>query len=389
MRKRLICLGLAVLVTLGLTAALSAAPDDPYFMFSAAENTIAEFNSFYFPQTLYGELYLPHFLFTLRPEWNFQLYWNSLTRTYAVYNPSKMLVFDLSAVKAFDYEQIYDERCFRINVSGTDIFFLPAQFVCDYFDLSLSQYETDVGTMVRVKKRDNAVSDKVFASIYSNTITSRYNAYKNPPAPSPTPALPSAPVAPSVSPVIPSPSVSPSPTPEPEPTIVYLTFNGASGPWTAEILDCLDRRGVKAAFFIPEEGFEDYPDIVRRIAATHTAGLLLAPDGGYPAQARRLNAGLDAAAFFRTRLVCVPAAENDLEELTALGYHVWRESPLSADISDIQAVMAALPGALAAAPALISLPNSAETLALLPALLDAMPSRLYTLLPLSASTREY
>ncbi|MCP2322065.1 peptidoglycan/xylan/chitin deacetylase (PgdA/CDA1 family) [Hamadaea flava] len=56
--------------------------------------------------------------------------------------------------------------------------------------------------------------------------------------------------------------------------VVALTFDdGPNEPYTSEILDILDDRGVKATFFHVGQCVERHPDVVRRvIAAGHVVG---------------------------------------------------------------------------------------------------------------------
>ena len=64
--------------------------------------------------------------------------------------------------------------------------------------------------------------------------------------------------------------------PRPEPVMpegktVYLTFDDGPGPWTMELLDVLDRYGVKATFFVVNT---DSVDLIREIAARgHSIGI--------------------------------------------------------------------------------------------------------------------
>src|SRR5262245_10872398 len=46
-----------------------------------------------------------------------------------------------------------------------------------------------------------------------------------------------------------------------------LTFDDGPGPWTADVLDALDREGVRATFFVLGRQARRHPELVRRIAA--------------------------------------------------------------------------------------------------------------------------
>jgi peptidoglycan/xylan/chitin deacetylase (PgdA/CDA1 family) len=63
-------------------------------------------------------------------------------------------------------------------------------------------------------------------------------------------------------------------TGNPNEKVIALTFDdGPNEPYTSELLDVLDRYGVKATFFTPGYNVELYPETARRIvAAGHTLG---------------------------------------------------------------------------------------------------------------------
>lgn len=83
--------------------------------------------------------------------------------------------------------------------------------------------------------------------------------------PSPAPTPPPTP--------LPTPEPTPEPTPVPEGKLVYLTFDDGPGAYTDELLDILDRHGVKVTFFVTG-AFPDYRDCIRREAeAGHTVAV--------------------------------------------------------------------------------------------------------------------
>ena len=91
----------------------------------------------------------------------------------------------------------------------------------------------------------------------------------------------------------------------PEEKTIYLTFDDGPGPYTAELLDVLDKYGVKATFFVTGNR-EKYRDVITRAYnAGHSIGV-----HSYSHEYGRIYAGEDA--FFDD----FNATEDMIHELT-------------------------------------------------------------------------
>ena len=111
----------------------------------------------------------------------------------------------------------------------------------------------------------------------------------------------------------PTPLPTPEPTPFPEDKLVYLTFDDGPGTYTDELLDILDRHGVKVTFFVTG-AFPEYRDFIRREAEaghtvavhtySHSYSAIYASEDAYWADFDRMNDIIEEqtgrrSAFFR------------------------------------------------------------------------------------------
>ena len=120
---------------------------------------------------------------------------------------------------------------------------------------------------------------------------------------------------------------------------VALTFDaGADAGHTAQILDVLDRSAVKSTFGIAGRWAEEYPDLVRRIAA---AGHLVMNHSYEHRSFTGVSArpGLLSAA---ERVADVERADNAIRALTGQSTLPWFRSPYGDYDASLQAVLGSL-----------------------------------------------
>ena len=134
------------------------------------------------------------------------------------------------------------------------------------------------------------------------------------PTPSPTPAPTPEPTP------APSPEPTPEPTPIPEGNLVYLTFDDGPGAYTDELLDILDRHGVKVTFFVTG-AFPDYRDCIRHEADaghtvavhtySHNYGTIYASEDAYWSDFDRINHIIEEMTGQRSVLFRFPGGSSN------------------------------------------------------------------------------
>ena len=134
------------------------------------------------------------------------------------------------------------------------------------------------------------------------------------PTPEPTPPPTPLPTPP------PTPLPTPEPTPVPDANIVYLTFDDGPGAYTDELLDILDRHGVKVTFFVTG-AFPDYRDCIRREAEaghtvavhtySHSYSAIYASEDAYWADFDRINDVIEEQTGQRASLFRFPGGSSN------------------------------------------------------------------------------
>ena len=163
----------------------------------------------------------------------------------------KKIVVDLVAKEyiIFGDRQIY----VKVYEFRNNVYWLPADTVCNYFGLTLDIYqygETSKESVIRISDSTAAKSLPELLEAYSPDLLPKQEPVK----------IKEEEI------IIPEPPIGD--------RLIFFTFEGALNSNTAAIMDILDGYGIKAAFFITGDTLIDQMDILRRIIVDgHTIGL--------------------------------------------------------------------------------------------------------------------
>lgn len=312
--KRRIIAGIVLLcvISVYLLPVVKAA-DDVYF--TGINNTLLPLNDQTMPKYIGGLLYLPYTLFSFS-ELGVISIASGDKNLILLYSGSRRLTFDVDRSTIFDqnWEQYYQYSAKASN--GT--VYLPANFVCDFFDLTVEVISADPAPVVRVKIASNHINNPTFIGLNKETMQQYYDAFTN----TSTSAPPEA-------------SVSPVPAPTYENVSVFLSFFDLSSDSLETLLDTFDSTGYKACFFVTIPDIADNAALLRRAAGSgHTIGIWL-NDGTYD---EYLNAAglLFEATKIRTQLVSSSYDKTDVSVAMAASNSLlyWRASRFYAKTSN-------------------------------------------------------
>ena len=141
---------------------------------------------------------------------------------------------------------------------------------------------------------------------------------------------------------------------DPGDKIVYLTFDDGPGPYTAELLDVLDRYNVKATFFVVDTGYhETIGEEYRRghtvgiHSATHNYSSIYASEDAYFSDLNEISDIIYAQTGYRPNQVRFPGGSSNTvscfnpgimtrltQDLTDLGYEYYDWNVLSGDAGE-------------------------------------------------------
>lgn len=185
---------------------------------------------------------------------SFRIYnlYDSGISTVLVYTSSQQVTIDMNAGIATDID--------GVQYSATAIYrngqvYVPAQFICSMFGLRASYIEgAGMGDICRITDGSEVLGDSLFLSAATNLMRTRYNAYQQ--------------------------SIAPTPTPAQNGTgqghiqgksTIYLTFLGLP---TGYLLNLLKNYGYTATFFLSGADIAAAPETVRRIVGEgHNVGI--------------------------------------------------------------------------------------------------------------------
>lgn len=236
--------------------------------------------------------------------------------TATLYSRSQSLTFDLDSGTTFSGDG--DQKlCMALWRNGR--VYVPANWVCNYFGLTLSMLTTDYGDLVRITNGSEALNNEQFLDAASNNLQYCLNLYNQALA-SDTPASPT----PSAS----KPSVSPAPTESqnPDSLRVALAFRCTEGDVEA-LLDTLDSRSQTALLLFDPAQLAEQASLVRRAAASgHTIGLTVAAETAEEALTALTegNRLLQAICYTRSRVAELSggaAAQSSI--LEEHGWRIW------------------------------------------------------------------
>lgn len=298
---------LALLVLAGSVKTM-AAEDTLYF--TAVNDEVKDLTDATMPYVVYEKFYVPYTIFNDRSLGVYYSY-NRQKYTLTFYNKYNTLTFDLLMFVAYDSEQQYRQRV----VSHNGTLYIPIEFVCSKFNLAFTHINAAPVTILRIVS-DSQLDSVQFRIQNSERLKDEYLEYKglNPSA-SPSPSAPASP-SPSI------PVNSPTPPAEVMQKVLYLGISGSPTEYTMDLLDLLDRYGVKATFFYATSESDAYGDALRRAYGTgHAIGIL----AGSLEEAESANLALDRQIVTKTRIAIAPAVERtEAERMADAGYWIWK-----------------------------------------------------------------
>ncbi|MDR2615899.1 MAG: polysaccharide deacetylase family protein [Oscillospiraceae bacterium] len=203
------------------------------------------------------------------------------------------------------------------------LYFLPIEFVCDYFKLTYSIIPSDPISILRVKSSDAVYNDKTFAGHFKKQMETYYSEYlasKATARPTATPGT--------GAPATATPPVYAGAT-------VYISFFGVTEEFAPRVLDALRLGSVRACFFMSERELAAYPALARRIFGEgHSLGVWLETDDAE--EYARARALLFEAAKARSPLVASPTetAETARALCAELGLIYRAASVYAAGVTD-------------------------------------------------------
>lgn len=240
-----------LVITLLASVFLSPATAANDVCFIAINDTLLELSV---TPHFYGSAYVPYTIFG-----SFSIYstYFASGNTVSLYRADKQLYFDMDTGKVYDG---YDNYYYTSTMTSSGSFYVPLQFVCNFFGLNWSYVEgIGYGDILRINDGTNMLSDRDFLYAATDLMKSRYEAYKAYSS-SQTTAKPE------------SSEATDEDEEETEGEQLQLSFTGAD---CANISNTLALYSTKAAFYLtPDEIFES-PDLVRQLVGQgHSVGIL-------------------------------------------------------------------------------------------------------------------
>ena len=318
-KKKFLAGLLTLIFCLGLMLPVPVRAADLYF--TSVDDSLLPLTSATMPVWSGGRLYVPYTVFDQNitgVDLGLKCIYNRNSGTVTLYTPQRMLllVFDLESGTCRD--EITGNSFDTKAISRNGQPFLPANFVCDFFDLERTYTRIDEGYLVRIKSGNVVLSDSKFIDAANDLIDRRvreYNQSLTPPTQSDLPASPPEELDP--------------PEEHAADVRTYLAFRCEQGDDLPGILDALDAGNIRAVFFCTPDFLAAEQDLVRRIMGSgHSLGLLA--EGESEADSRNIltegSALLARTTHSRTTLAYVPDTQS--VTLEDEGWVCWNESYL-------------------------------------------------------------
>ena len=283
MRRRVLCFGLCLILSLG-AAAVPTVEAAGSLYFTAAGNEILPLDEDLMPFWSGGYLYVASSIFTGQVNKSLGvacLPSESMTNQCILYAGSRTLLFDLRGnyVRDSDGNFTYLGAIRR----GNEIF-VPVSVVADFFHLEYSVTpmklefgdEEDYGSLVWLRQPNFGLSEKDFINAASSQIVMRYTQYLQDRAPGESDGD--------------GPTDIPQPPEEGAGKNVYLCLE--AGDTAPALLDALETYEVQATFFCGAEFLGRQGALLRRMTATgQSIGLLVDADDPERTVEEQLEAG--------------------------------------------------------------------------------------------------
>ena len=320
MKNRFIALLCILALCLSTVRAINAG--DVYF--TSVNDKLIPLSIDTMPTWVSGRLYVPASTFDSSATGiDLGFYFRQSNNTVTLYTLRQMLVFDLN--RGVTYDQHTGENLSVRAVNRNSRIYLPVETVCDFFGLEDSYNYTPYGYLVRIKTAAARLNDTDFMDAASTLMSADLEKILRTQQPD-TPPVPPPSADPTVPPDVPSPPTPPEDEPKSQ-TTVYLAFRCDSGEGLSEILELLDRSGLRAAFFFSASALAQLDDLIRRAAGSgHTIGLLA--DGSTADESlHALAQGNRALSHIaRTAATAALAPSDQRTALEEDGWVCWQET---------------------------------------------------------------
>jgi hypothetical protein len=296
--------------------------------FTAVNNRLLELKAETMPVKIKSQIYVPCSVFNVSELGTRAQYFPD-SQLAIVANETTKLYFDLSAGITYDNNgKYYKFAAAYVNNTA----YLPVYYVVKevFTDIAYTYNRYEEFHLVRLTRGD-ALSVEDFIGGAAMLIKIQLGQYNKSVATTEPTSAPVETAAPS-----PTSTYAPGPKPsdggkaaEPDRSAVtvYLAFLGL-GERTGELLDRLDKHGLKACFFASAEQLKAYPDLARRICGTgHTLGILLGenPELDYSEASEVLLSAARTAVFLTA--ADRELSDAELEKLAAEGLILWSAQP--------------------------------------------------------------
>mgnify|MGYP004714692615 CR=1 FL=1 len=278
MKKKLLALACAVVLSLSLLVVPSAASNGLFFL--SLNDSLASQSVQTTPIQNSGWVYVPVTVFNNRVTGiNFGVYYGFTENNESLifYNLSgQTMTFNLTdgTASATGGDPPVPSRVVRQN--GT--YYVPAYAVCRYFGLSYSFCTTEYGPFLRIKDGSAVLSDSLFISSASSMMRSRYNSFyrqngsTNPGGGTTTPAPAPSPSAPVTPPTVEIPQVPEENAPQ---FSLYVGLRASQGTDITAALNALGNVRATAVVFFPADALPAAGDQIRQAAGRgHKVGLI-------------------------------------------------------------------------------------------------------------------
>jgi hypothetical protein len=362
-KKRILAIVVAALIAASLFAVPSSASQ--IVCFTGVEDTLMPLRDSTMPAYFGTKLYVPATVFA-----NADISSGisvSESNLY-VYKGKRRLNFFISLEMVTDQDGvIYDNVPVKI-ING--LYFLPLDFMCEYFKLTYTIIPSDPASILRIKSSAAVFNDKTFAGHYKKQMADYFSDYTAPPTVAPPTFTP------------PAPPGQDTPTPPP-PTYgdvtVFLSFYAPGAGDAARILNVLSRASARACFFMTAAEIARYPALARRISGEgHSLGIWLeTADFDEYAKASRLL--FEAAKTVSPLVASPPEISEEVAVLAEERGLVYRACTIYAGDDYTEAAVNGQLPTLPRGVADVRFSCSENTARILPGVLDYLREREYAL----------
>lgn len=324
-KRILVCL-LAAALTVGLLAGTQAGADEVEIYLMAENDQMLTLPLEAMPAKIGGTIYVPYHAF----DWTYTgvnlgvSYGQEHTSSeylFTLYSLDGTLIFDVNAGTCQEASTGEDMEMKAVVRNGR--VFVPLTGVCRYFGLNYSYTPTSYGTLIRITNGQESLSTSRFVGLAANAMQTRYNEYIKAMGTTATPQ-PTASNGGSGG-VVTRPSSTPDSTDQRQLTVA-LAFQ-CTGTGAEELLDALDRAGVKALLLFRPDALADNEQAVRRaVGSGHTVGLSVSGETGEEAlqEAAQGSQWLEDYLRLRPHMVYVESGSDAARQaLTQKGWACW------------------------------------------------------------------